>query len=166
MKTKISALFILLFSITVFSQNGFKTLVQKHPLHTKKQCKKAEPTVLKLANYLITNPLHKDDIKRMNIAKYIQRWAVQTPDYNIEIPQEIQKITKDKKALRTVHKAFLVNYVLTHKNEDTKSKKVRSVVLISFLNYIEKPKNEVKITAQIKKYIQFKNQKKLYKLIQ
>jgi len=89
MKTKISAFFILLFSITVFSQNGFKTLVQKHPLHTKKQCKKAEDIVLSLSYYLIDNPINKEIVKRVTAEKYIQRWIVQTPDYNIEIPQEI-----------------------------------------------------------------------------
>jgi hypothetical protein len=166
MKTKLPFIIFLLFSLTIFSQNEFNRLIQKHPLHTKKQCRNAKSIVLSLSNYLIDNPIDKKISKRINAEKYIQRWIVQTPDYNIEIPQEIQKITKDKKALRTVHKAFLVKYVLTHNNTDTKNKKVRRTVLLSFLKYIENSNNNVIITKDIKHYIQLRNNKKLYKIIQ
>jgi len=166
MKIKIISLFIFLFPISLFSQNGFKDLIQKHPLHTTKQCRKAEKIVVILANYLINNPLNKEANKRINADRYIQKWIIQTPDYYFEIPQEINKISKNNKRLRAVHKALLVKYALSHKNSDTKSKHVRKIVLKSLLNYIEKPKNMVRITEKIKGYIQLKNQKKLNTLIQ
>ena len=165
MLPKYISLFVFFIYTSVLSQNNFRYDVNNYPLHTKEQCKKAEKIVLKMANYIINNPLDKKNKKRINIKNFLQKWIIQTPDYYFEIPEEILIISKNNKALKTVHKALLVKYVLTHKNTDTKSKKVRIIILISFLRYIENPKNKVIITKELKKYIHLKNNNELYKLI-
>jgi len=166
MKKKLLLLAFVLVSISGYSQNNkFMMYLDTHPLNSDTQCRAAEKTTLEVANYLINNPINKKDNDQHYASNYVLVWMQQTPDYVFEFTDEAKHVYGSDKMLEGVYHAFLAKEVLMGSNKNTKSKSLRKAVLESLLDYIENPKNNVKKTLAMQKYINAKKMGKLDSVI-
>jgi len=122
------------------------------PLQKAEEVNQAEPCILKLSDYVLSQPLQggKNQGKsQLALAKVIS-WMSVTPHYTFELKDnKLMKIFQDKEneLLFGIYMVTLTKAALTKQKPDAK------YALELFVNYVKNPKNKVKQTKAIKKLI-------------
>ena len=157
MKKIILLLVFLSCSITGRSQD-FSDLASI-PLDNAANCKKAEPKVMECAQYLLSNPA-AEDFANVNAMKFIMSWMEKTPDFTFELGGNLLKAIDSDASLIA---RYLASQAKTAINKGSiKNKEEFEIEYATlFLEYCEQPKNNVKLTSKLKKFIKAKNENKL-----
>ncbi len=129
------------------------------PLDDSIQCKKAEPKVLECSNYLLSKPC-VEDLNSLKVCQFLLKWMGQTPDYEFGFDDNLYKSTKSDMMLMGRYLACQSKVAITDKPKSY-DKDFQFKYIKMFIEYCEDAKNEVKISARIKKLIEAKNSGKL-----
>ena len=127
--------------------------------------KPAEPFALLTANYLLSNPIVKDNPDRANAMEFIIKWMTGTPDHSFILDELITKLTKDNDDLLGIYAAAMVKYSLENKEASKDAKVVKLNALILMLNYCENKNNNIKMSKSLKKLSEAKQKGELEKAI-
>jgi hypothetical protein len=114
MKKTVFILILFLSYVNFCSSQEFPSL--KHiRLSKNAHYKSAEPTVLKLIDYIFETPINKKNLNRQNAGQFLVKWMNGTPDYTFYLEeQEIQYFDNDSD-LFLVYMAGLTKYTLLNK---------------------------------------------------
>jgi hypothetical protein len=157
MKNLTLLLSMLVTSMTAFTQDYSN--LGSIPLDDSMQCKKAESKVLECSDYLLSKPC-VEDLNSLKVCQFLLKWMGQTPDYQFGFDDNLYKSIKSDMMLMGRYLACQSKIAI---NEKPKSfdKDFQFKYIKMFLEYCEDSKNEVKISARIKKLIEAKNNGKL-----
>lgn len=133
------------------------------PLDNSENCKKAEPKVAECAQYLLSNPA-VEDLPSLNAMKFIIGWMGKTPDYSFELGGDLlQEIVSDTNLMARYLASQSV--VAINKGNIKNKQEFEMNYVTLFLDYCEQPKNNVKLTSKLKKYIKAKNENRLKEVL-
>lgn len=113
--------------------------------------KNANDAALTAANYLLNNPIDKENMSRLNCAQYMIRWMTGTPDYTFTL--EAGKIFKKNDDLLIVYMAALTKFCMENKLNGKEGDQVRLGAHKLLAAFCKKENNNVKQTSEIKKLI-------------
>lgn len=111
----------------------------------------ANDAALTAANYLLSNPIEKESLTRLQSAKYLIRWMTGSPDYSFSL--DVGKIFKKNDDLLIVYMAAMTKYCMENKSngKDVDVVKLGSYKILA--DYCKKG-NSVKQTSEVKKLIE------------
>jgi hypothetical protein len=126
-------------------------------------CSLAQKKVLECSEYLFANPC-VENLPNLNATTFIIKWMEATPVFTFSLDRKFYKAIKSDINLSGRYYASLAKTAI--ENNYTKNSielQLRAISLL--LEYCEKPKNYVKITKKLRKYIEAKNNNSLKELI-
>lgn len=152
--------FILLISSYCFSQDYSN--YNKIKIETSEDCELVEPKVVECASYLLNSPID-ENLNALNAIAFVMRWMEATPNHSFELGGELyMSISSDIDLVSR----YLAAQAITAINFGSSDKpNFKSKYVSTFLEYCEKPENNVKVNSKIKKYIKAKNENKLSELL-
>lgn len=148
-KNLLLALFII-FSISIYAQNNIDYSQVK--LEVDEDFKNAEPIVVNATDYILSNPVNDQDMKRLYAVQFVMAWMQGTPDYDFSL-DALDKLDSDI-AQTTTYIASLAKSALensTSKNYDPIV--VRNEAWKTFLDYSKDPKNNIKAKSKLQKML-------------
>lgn len=111
----------------------------------------AEPTIIRVTEYLLNTAINKDEQTRLDAAQFLLKWMEGTPDHTYSFHSRISQITKNNIDLMGVYLAAMVKYSLEYKEEATDLKVLQLNTLKTLLTYVANADNGVKSNAELKK---------------
>ena len=123
--------------------------------------KLAEPFALQTATYLMSVPFKKNDTDQQNSLKFLGRWMYGTSDYSFVFNDVANKIGKDNTDAISIYMVAMAKYTLEHKSTSKDSKAIKLNALTMLLDYCEKKENNMRMTKQLKKLAEAKQQGQL-----
>jgi hypothetical protein len=159
---------ILLASLLIYFNSSFAQNLPNFDeikLDQKSDYQTAEPSVLLAANYMLSTPFEKNDLKRLKSLQFIIKWMSGTPDYTFTLGEGITKIMKGNDDMLGVYMACMTKYCLENKSsaKDEATVKLNSIKLL--LGYCENESNNMKMTKQLKKLSEANKKGELEKAI-
>jgi hypothetical protein len=127
--------------------------------------KPAEPAVLQAANYILSTPIAKDDVKRLLSLRFLLRWMTGTPDYTFSLGGNISKAAANNEDLLGVYMAAMAKYALENSAVAKDEKKVNLEATKMMLAYCEDEKNNVKLNKTLKKMIEANKEGKIESML-
>lgn len=115
--------------------------------------KEAEPLVLKECDYLLSNPIDKDESKRMTSFQYVMKWMEGTPDHTFTVTPEAMNLIGDKSELLPIYLSSLTKAALENEAGELSSGQLQAQGIEYLIEYCSKPQNNVKPSKGIKKEI-------------
>jgi len=162
MKTKLLLIAIILLSLNSFGQK-FKHL-EDNKLKKIEDYAKYDKELLDATNYILSNPIDKNDVDRLYAISFVLRW-MDGCKYTFMIHEEAIDLSKKDEDLLSVYLAAMTNYVLNNKSNAENNSVVRLETLNMLLDYIENPKFKIKQTKKIKKFLKARKENELSKLL-
>lgn len=121
------------------------------PLKEKTDYAAANEAALKASNYLLSNPLDKNDPGRMKSARFLLAWMTGTPDYTFSLDENVSRMSKSNSDILLIYMAGMVKYCLENRDQSHDQKLIKLNGLKSLLAYCTDEKNGVKISGELKK---------------
>lgn len=150
----------LLWAMLCFSQNvpNYSSI----KLETKEDYNQAaNDAAHQAANYILSTPVDKHNMNRLQSIVYLLKWMTGSPDYSFAIDEEITKLAKKNDDLMAVYMAAMAKYVLENKTESTNANKVKLNAVKLVVDFSKDTRNNVKQTSELKKLIEADNNGKL-----
>ena len=122
-------------------------------LKKKEDFKPAEGTVLDLSNYLLDNPIDKDEAQRRRSFQYVLKWMEGTPDYTFNITPKAMNLIGDKKELLPIYLSSLAKAALEEGGKDLSGEQVEAKAINYLIDYCSIPENNTKPPKTIKNEI-------------
>jgi len=161
-KTKILfVLLILTSTLNLFSQDYSE--LKKMNLSDSLSCLNAQPKVIECCDYLLKNPC-TENLPSLNATSFIIKWMGATPKFSFSLEENIYKVIKSDLNLTSRYYAALAKVAL-EKNYTINCMELQLSAITELLEYCELPKNNVKISKKLQKYIDSKNAHSLKELI-
>ena len=113
--------------------------------------KNAESTVLECANYLLSNPIDKDPVNRINSFQYLFKWMEGTPDHTFSVDAEIMKITNDDPDLLTMYFVGMAKAVLSESGNELTGNDISDQAILYMIEYCSNEQNNLKPSKKMKK---------------
>ena len=115
--------------------------------------KSSEPIVLQTVNYLLSTPFDANNKSRSSALSFIIKWTSGTSDYTFLLDNITRKVSKGNDDVLGIYLTCLTKYTLENKGlaKDPKLIQLNSVKML--LAYCENPKNNFKLTKQLKKLL-------------
>jgi len=113
----------------------------------------ANTYALVAANALLSNPIDKDKIDRLNCQKFVAKWMSGTPDYGFTFGNS-EKILSNDPELLGIYMASMVKFCLENKVQCTEQEKIKIGSWQILLAYCDNPTNDVRLTRKLKKLIE------------
>jgi hypothetical protein len=161
MKT-LSCIIALVFAFNYGSGQSTQNF-DKFKLGTPEECKAAEPLALKASTYVLSTPFEKKDLVRLQSLSFIMSWMDATPDYTFTIDEASTKICKGNTDLLGLYVSAMTKYCLENPSSAKDEKAVKLNAITYVLNYCENPKNNMKMTKELKKLSDAKSKGELEK---
>jgi hypothetical protein len=117
-------------------------------LDNKKAYKQADSTVSQVSAYLLSIPINRDSITRINAAQFLMKWMEGTAEYTFVINENNTKAFINNTNLMAVYMAALCKTALQHK-AGVDSKTVTLDGTKRLVGYIKDPANNVKMTPEL-----------------
>jgi len=137
---------LIVLSICTFGQNISDCSSVK--FKEKADYKNAEPCIITLSEYVLTQPMIGYNDETHNARKIVYAWVEGTPDHTFSLNKNIMDLFKDENlTLFNVYVCCLANASLT---QDTDMYKFALELLV---NYVKNPERKVAQTKSIKKLI-------------
>ncbi|HUZ57925.1 MAG TPA: hypothetical protein VMU83_04020 [Hanamia sp.] len=152
MYEKILFLFLVLAS-TTFSYAQTSPDYSQIKLDNPDDYRAANTFALMAANTLLSNPVDKNKIDRLNCQKFLLKWMSGTPDYGFTFGNS-EKILTNNPDLMTLYIASMVKFRLENKVENTDQEKIKLESWKILLAYCDTPANDVRLTNKLKKLIE------------
>ncbi|MCX2745352.1 hypothetical protein OO013_15850 [Mangrovivirga sp. M17] len=140
---------IFIFSITLLSFIGNAQSTTQ--FKKGEDYKKAEKEVLQACNYLLDNPIDKEEGKRQQLFQFIFQWMSGTPDHTFELDEEIAKLYGNKEEILGIYLVSAAKVSIENNNftkENLKKKAINMTV-----DYCAMEENNIKPSKEIKKLI-------------
>jgi hypothetical protein len=161
-KTKILLVLLILTStLNLFSQDYSE--LKKVNLSDSVNCRNAQPKVIECCDYLLNNPC-VENLTSLNATSFIIEWMGATSDFTFSLEDNIYKVIKSDFNLTSRYYASLTKVAL-EKNYTKNCMELQLSAITALLEYCELPKNQVKISKKLQKYIDSKNAGTLKELI-
>ena len=144
------------------SQPDFKSI----KIENAADCRTVEPQVLQAANYNLSTPFSSNDATRLNALSFLIRWMSATPDFQFDMDQTVMKMMKGNDDVLGLYMAAMAKYVLENKGNSKDQKLVKLNAVTHLLNYAENPKNNFKLTKNLKKLSEAKADNELEKALE
>ncbi|KAA3439554.1 hypothetical protein [Rufibacter hautae] len=122
-------------------------------LAAKEDYAKAEGTVLKAADYLISTPFDKKNPDRLRAMQFILKWMEGTPDFTFQIDETPVKISDGNSDLLGLYLACATKYCIENRSMAKDAKAVKLNTLKTLVTYSTNPTYKVKQTGELKKVI-------------
>ena len=145
---------IFLITVSLFSINSFGqdySQLKNVKLENAEDYKKAELKVLECANYLLANPVDKDELNRLNSFQFLFKWMEGTSDYTFSIGSEAMDLTKGKTELLTMYFTSMTKTVLENADAELTDEEIQKQSIIYLNEYCLNPANNLKATKKMKK---------------
>lgn len=155
MKAIIFLIALNLLTIGVFGQD-FSNL-NDIKFNNSEDYKKAEPKVLECSNYLLNNPIDKDELNRLNSFQYLFMWMEGTSDYTFSIGEEAMELTKGKTDLLTMYFVSMTKTVLDNSEKKLTDNHIQEKATEYLIKYCSNPENNLKPSKKMKKIIKSRN---------
>ncbi len=123
--------------------------------------KVANDAALMASNYLLSTPMDLDNFDRVRSLKYIADWMTGTPDYTFEIDEQVAKFVNKNQDLFGLYMTAMTKYVLENKSASNNQNEIKLNAVRIMLKYSSDPKNNVKITKEMKNAIKAEKKGKL-----
>ena len=138
-------LFIIFISLSFNSYSQDISGCDSIPMSNETDAKNAEPCVLKLSEYALSEPMTGYSEQAHYARKVVIAWMGETPDYTFSLNSNIMKIFKgDNILLFGTYTCCMANAALTQEGDFSKHG------LGLFVEYVTNPKNQVKQSKSIK----------------
>lgn len=148
-KNLLLALFIV-FSISIYAQSNIDYSQVK--LEVDEDFKNAEPIVVNATDYILSNPVNDQDVKRLYAIQFVMAWMQGTPDYDFSF-DALDKLDDDI-TQTTAYIASLAKSALdSSSSERYDPVAVRNQAWEIFLNYSKDPKNNIKAKNKLQKML-------------
>lgn len=108
---------------------------------------------LQAANYLLSTPTDSKNILRLQSLQYVIRWMAGTPEFSFTLDAAITKLGKNNDMLLGLYMAAMTKYVLENRAESTNQNAIKLYAFKLIILYSKDPKNNVKITKDLRKAI-------------
>lgn len=155
MKTTIFIIALNLLTIGAFSQD-FSNLNDIN-FNNSEDYKNAEPKVLECSNYLLNNPIDKDELNRLNSFQYLFKWMEGTSDYTFSIGEQAMELTKGKADLLTMYFVSMTKAVLDNSKLELSDDQIQEKATEYLIEYCSNPENNLKPSKKMKKIIKKRN---------
>ena len=113
----------------------------------------ANTYALVAANALLSNPIDKDKIDRLNCQKFVAKWMSGTPDYGFTFGNS-EKILSNDPELLGIYMASMVKFCLENKVQGKEQEKIKIGSWQILLAYCDNSTNNVRLTRKLKKLIE------------
>ncbi|WP_199120731.1 hypothetical protein [Pedobacter sp. ASV28] len=100
-------------------------------LGKKSSYKNAEPTVLKVVDYLFQTPIDKKNKARSNAGQFLINWMNGTPDYIFYLEEKETNFFSTDSDLLLMYMAALTKYTLLHKELKTQKELALGAISIA-----------------------------------
>ena len=128
--------------------------------------KKAEPFVILSANFLLTTPFKTDSKDRYNSLRFIGQWMNGTTDYSFIMQDMIEKIGKGDNDHLGIYVAALSKYTIENKPVIKNTNQLKVDAMTTLLNYCQDKNNNLRLTKQLKKFVEAKEKGQLEQALQ
>jgi hypothetical protein len=115
--------------------------------------KKAEPDVLKVANFLFNTPNKPETYNRAVAFAYILKWMEGTDAYTFSIGEEAMKVTKGNQDLLGMYFAGLTKTALDHPEKKLSDTEMHEKTTQLLAQYCADKSNKLKPNKALKKEI-------------
>ena len=113
--------------------------------------KAAEPFVLQTSTYLLSSPFKSENKDRINSLQFISKWITGTTDHSFIFTGVPEKVGKGNNDLLGLYMAAMAKYTLENKAAAKDAKVVELNAFTMLLNYCENKDNNLKMSKQLKK---------------
>lgn len=140
---------IILSSVSCYAQDLFG--LNPESLKTAQDYKNAEERVLSCANYLLNNPIDKEDLIRKTTFTYLFKWVEGTPEHTFSLDEEVVLLTGNDKDILTIYFSALAKTVLEEPSEQSTDEEIQEQAIQYLLDYCSDPENHLKPTKRMNK---------------
>ncbi len=161
MKKIYTLISLLIISVSSLSAQNYFGL-EDVDLSDAESCRKAEPKVIEVSEYLLSTPC-VENVKALTATAFIIDWMDKTEDYTFTLGDGLFDIITSDISLTGRYFAALAKTAIEMEEENADKLLLDATTL--FLEYCENPKNKVKVKRKLKKYIDAKNNGTLQKMI-
>jgi len=117
-------------------------------LSTESEIKEAEPCIIKLSAYVLTQPMMGSSKQAHYSKKVVYNWIDVTPDYSFSLNNNVMKIFEDNNVLLfNTYISCLANAALTKEND------FEEYALELLAIYLREPDNKVDKSKAIEKFL-------------
>lgn len=151
---------VVLFMCTAFYMGGLAqdfSKLETIKLSAVSDYKKAEPEVLKCADYILGQTITDNEANKLKCLQFIMRWMDGTADYSFAIDSDFIDFCGKDLSLSGVFMASLAKSALSEELTDKSSQKISAMGKELFLDYCAKPENLVKQNKAIKNALKARN---------
>lgn len=120
--------------------------------------------VLSVANLLLNEPVTKESKVRLDAGFFLNEWMKNTEDYSFG-SGNLSHLYDEKEELMIISMAAQVKYCLENGKNDSYEYESRLEIWKIMIKYIENPKNNVKLTRNLKQLIKAKDENDLAKFL-
>jgi hypothetical protein len=114
----------------------------------------ANEAALQAANYILSSPVDNKNNDRLLSVVYVIKWMEGTPEYSFTFGGSELKFIKKNDDLLPLYMAAMVKYVLENKADSKDQSKIKLNASKMVIIYSKDPKNNVKITKELKKMME------------
>ena len=107
--------------------------------------------MLSCANYLLNNPIDKEDLIRKTTFTYLFKWVEGTPEHTFSLDEEVVLLTGNDKDLLTIYFSALAKTVLEEPGEQSTDEEIQEQAIQYLLDYCSDPENHLKPTKRMNK---------------
>ena len=115
--------------------------------------KNAQSEVLACSEYLLSNPVSQDEMKRNMAFQYMFKWMEGTPDYTFSLDSEVMNLTKGDDNLLILYFASMVKTVLESPDSKISDEEISKQATETLVSYCANEANGQKPSKAIKKLI-------------
>ena len=128
--------------------------------------KKAEPFVILSANFILSTPIKIDNKDRYNSLRFISQWMNGTTDYSFAMEDMIEKIGKGDNDHLAIYVSALSKYTIENKPVVKNAIQLKVEAITTLLNYCQDKNNNLRLTKQLKKFVEAKEKGQLEQALQ
>ena len=125
------------------------------------EAKAAEPFVLEASTYILGVPFASESKNRNGALNFIVKWMNLTPDHPFVIDEAAKKLLRGNDDLVGLYLAAVAKYSLNSKDSAKDQKVLKLNAVTQVLDYVENPKNNMRMTKQLKKLSKARTEGKL-----
>ncbi len=118
-------------------------------LETPQDYRNADSLVVQVSKYFLSIPIDQDNNTRLKAGVFLVRWMEGTPEFNLDLGQNVLKYIKKDVDLLTVYyccvSAFAIHHTAVRDSNAITLNAVKQLV-----TYIDNPANHVALTRQLK----------------
>ena len=152
---------IILFLITSTSHSQLsKYNFEDYDFSSNESLEAMKEDVLSVANLLLKEPVTKESKVRLDAGFFLNEWMKNTEDYSFG-QGNLSHLYDEKEELMIISMAAQVKYCLENGKNDSYEYESRLEIWKIMIQYIEDPKNKVKLTKNLKQLIKAKNENQL-----